>query len=285
MSEDGVKIDALIDSVRSGSTPDVATGATAMLNLIPYAGGAVASILGEFATNRRIQKICEVLAELNTGLERHKASAERYLSRDQIVELVYETLQAASVASDRTKVEALKAALVHSFVSPGSFDRKQFMLQMLRETTNVELAVLRALYDAPDPFIVGRGGPARTPENGSPKHTYLARGFWHTVGRTETGGSQSLLKYLTNLVHLDGPLVEASLRRLDGRGLSAAGANLERSDLKVVSWLPMPEEHIKKSAIASISFESGKNVPSPLEASKTKLGEEFLKVWAPALSA
>lgn len=280
MAERHEEINTLIESVVQRTPPGVATsGAVAMLNLIPYVGGAVASILSEFASNQRIEKICEVLSELNAGLRRHGLSAERYLSKDQVVELVYETLQAASVASDQGKVEALKRALVHAFVSPEPFDRKQLFLQILRETTNVELTLLRVLYEAPDPFIVGRGGPERTADNASPRHPNLPKGFWHTEGLAENKGGQSLLKYLAARAQLDTAIVEGALRRLDGRGLASAGPNLDRSEWKIVSWLPMPEEHIRDLQVASIGYEAGKDVRSPLEASRTKLGEEFLKVW------
>jgi hypothetical protein len=280
MTEEHEAIDTLIHRVVQRTTPGVATsGAAAMLNLIPYAGGAVATILSEFASQRRIEKVCEVLSELNAALRRHGLSAETHLSRDQVVELVYETLQAASFASDQGKVDALKGALVHAFVSPQPFDRKQLFLQILRETTNVELIMLRVLYEAPDPFVVGRGGPERTPDNASPRHPNIPRGFWHTEGRAENKGGQSLLKYLAARATLDSAIVEAALRRLDGRGLASAGPNLDRSDWKIVSWLPMPEEHIRNLQTASIGYEAGKEVRSPLEASRTKLGEEFLKVW------
>ena len=280
MLETGV--DRLIDRIRDSTREDLArSGAVGLVNLIPYAGSAIASVMGDFASFRRIEKICEVLSELNTQLQRRHLRPDAFLTRDQVVELVYETLQAAAVASTQSKIDALKAGLVQAFVSPGQFDRKQLFLQVLRETTDSELTILRVLYEAPDPFIVGRGGPDRTPENGSPKHPYLAKGFWHTEGRTESRGSQTLLKYLTARSAQDSALVEGALRRLDGRGLSSATANLERSDMKIVSWLPMPEEHIKSLGAASISYETGKEVRSPLEASRTKLGDEFLKQWHP----
>ncbi len=195
MAEEHEQVDALIESVVRRTTPGVATsGAVAMLNLIPYVGGAVASILGEFASHRRIEKICEVLSELNAALQRHGLSAERYLCKDQVVELVYETLQAAAVASDQEKVEALKGALVHAFLSPEPFDRKQLFLQILRETTNVELTLLRVLHEAPDPFVVGRGGPERTADNASPRHPNIPKGFWRVEGQAGNKGAQTLLR-------------------------------------------------------------------------------------------
>ena len=280
MTEEHEAISSLIQQVTSKTTSEVAkTGAQAMLNLIPYAGGAVATIVGEFATQRRVEKVCEVLSALNAGLRHHGLDAERHLTRDQVIELVYETLQAVSFASDHAKIEALKAALVHAFVSPEPFDQKQFFLHLLRETTNVELAMLRVLYEAPDPFVVGHGGPARTPANTSPKHPNVAIGFWHAEGAAENKGGQTLLTYLAPRAGLDVPFAQAALLRLDGRGLATAGPNLHRGDWKIVTWVPMPEEHITKLQVASIGYQVGKEVWSPLEASRTKLGEKFLKVW------
>ena len=78
-------------------------------------------------------------------------------------------------------------------MSPEPFDRKQLFLQILRETTNIEIRVMRVLYESPDPFIVGRGGPARTPENASSRHCNIPKGFWHTEGKSENKGGQVLL--------------------------------------------------------------------------------------------
>jgi len=281
MAEDHQSIDALIERIGQTGAADVATsGAVALLNLVPYAGGAVAAILSEFVSQKRIERICEVLAALNAALRQRGLAADTYLSRDQVVELVYETVEAASFASDQRKVDALKGGLVHAFVSSTSFDRKQLFLQILRETTAFELSVLRVLYECPDPFVVGRGGPERTLENASPKHPNIPIGFWHTEGTEANKGGQSLLKYLATCATQDAEMVEAALRRLDGRGLANAAPNLERSDWKVVSWLAMPKEHVKKLKAASISHEAGKQVRSPLEASRTRLGEQFVRSWS-----
>lgn len=280
MTTEQEAIDALITRVVRRTGGDVASaGAEAMLNLIPYAGGAVASIIGDFASQRRVEKVCEVLSALNDGLRRHGMDADRHLAREQVVELVYETLHAVSVASDQAKIEALKAALVKAFVSPDAFYRKQFFLQLLRETTSVELMMLHALYDAPDPYIVGRGGPERTADNTSPMHPHIPIGFWHTEGSGENRAGRSLVNYLAACAKLDVPIAQSALLRLDGRGLSTAGQNLTRSDWKIVSWLPMPEEHIRSLKVATIGYELGKEIWSPLEASRTKLGEEFLRAW------
>jgi hypothetical protein len=284
MTEEHESIDALIARmVRKTGADAASAGAEAMLNLIPYAGGAVASIVGEFASRRRVEKVCEVLSALNEGLRRHGLDADRHLAKDQVIELVYETLQAVSVASDQAKIEALKTALVNAFISPDAFYRKQFFLQLLRETTNVELMMLRALYDAPDPYVVGRGGPERTAANASPKHPHIPIGFWHTEGSGENTSGRRLVNYLAEYAKLDVPIAQSALLRLDGRGLATAGPNLDRSDWKIVSWLPMPEDHIKSLKVASIGHEVRKEFWSPLEASRTKLGEEFLKAWEPPI--
>lgn len=91
MAEDHQSIDALIERIGQTGAADVATsGAVALLNLVPYAGGAVAAILSEFVSQKRIERICEVLAALNAALRQRGLAADTYLSRDQVVELVYQ---------------------------------------------------------------------------------------------------------------------------------------------------------------------------------------------------
>jgi len=87
------------------------TGAVALVSLIPYAGGAIAAVIGKIATRRKFEKVCDVLSDLNSRLEANKVDPEQHLSKDQIIEVVHETLQTAAVTSDKRKLEALKRGL------------------------------------------------------------------------------------------------------------------------------------------------------------------------------
>lgn len=102
MTESAEDIRPLIAAIRTHTKGDKATtGTIALINVIPYAGGAVASIIGEIAVHRRFEKVCDVLSDLNAKLGEQGANPEQHLSKDQIVEVVHETLQTVTTASGR----------------------------------------------------------------------------------------------------------------------------------------------------------------------------------------
>lgn len=282
------EIGPLLERIRAKSLPDVAeAGAVSLLNLIPFAGGAVASVVGQFASQRRFERVCDVLASLHRTLEQAQANPERHLSKDQIVELVHETLQSAVTTSDEGKLTALKQALGRAFLSEESFDRKQLFLKVLRESTSLELVVLPLLYSVCDPFVVGHRPPGSQSNGEQPPQVgpaegfvHLTPGFWHAVGNRDSPGGETLLQYLAKQANLDAGVLEGVLRLLDAKGMANASPNLQRSDWKIVEWLPVPEKHLIGSRTASIVQEVRANIrPSPLEATRTAFGRAFLQFW------
>jgi len=282
------EIEPLLERIRAKALPDLAeAGAVSLLNLIPFAGGAVASVVGQFASQRRFERICDVLASLHSNLEEAQADPERHLSKDQIVELVHETLQSAVTTSDERKLTALKQALAQAFLSDEPFDRKQLFLKVLRESTSLELVVLPLLYAVRDPYVVGHRPPGDKTAEDQPLQVgpadgfvHLAPGFWHAIGNRENPGGQTLLQYLAQEADLDAGVLEGILRLLDAKGLANASPNLQRSDWKIVEWLPMPGKHLVGLTTASIVQKVRADIrPSPLEATRTAFGRAFLKFW------
>jgi hypothetical protein len=282
-SQTRTEIEPLISRIKERSLTDHATtGAVALLNVIPFAGGAVASIISDFANERRMQKVCDVLADLNTELEKHGSNPEKHLSKDQIVELVHETLSTASITSDERKTAALKRGLTYAFTSEDSFDRKQLFLHVLREATGLELGVMQVVYAASDPFIKHEGGPLPAPGispflNPVVLTNTISAGSWELSDNRENPGGKTLLSFLNDQTKLDEGLLEGALRQLDGKGLANAGPNLHRSDSKVYRWRSYS---VATTTIQTAQFGGSRPpVPSPLEASRTKFGEEFLKFY------
>jgi hypothetical protein len=72
--------EALITSIKTRSEgKEDASQAIHLIHLIPYAGGAIASIISENASRRRLEKACDVLSTLNAKLEQHGIDRERHL--------------------------------------------------------------------------------------------------------------------------------------------------------------------------------------------------------------
>src|SRR5258705_1889541 len=205
----------LISLIRTrGEAVEDAAGAITLIRLIPYAGGAIAGIISEKANQRRFERVCDVLSDLNARLESQQSDPEQHLSKDQIIEVVHETLQTASTASDEKKIQALKNGLGYAFLSDDSFDRKHLFLQILRGCTSMELLLLPELYGAADPYIVREGSPPTAPEIPSWQHPstltlnnlgistasaserYVPQGDWKAIGNRENCGKEPLLDFL-----------------------------------------------------------------------------------------
>lgn len=288
MPQDSDDITALIQEIKTLTVVDHAkSGTLALLNVIPFAGGAVASVIGEYSTHRKVEKVCDVLADLNSKLESHQIDPESHLSKDQIIEVVHETLQTAATASDERKIAALKNGLGYIFLVDDSFEHKQLLLQVLRNCTSLELAVLVALYDASDPYIVREGGPTQA-DPLMPKYAMLStisttspksEGEWREMGNRDQCGKPTLLKFLAEQIRFDEGATEGALRLLDGKGLARAGANLQRSDCKVLLWQPAPGGMygLGMTTIHSTSItDFGEVRDTPLKASRTDFGHKFL---------
>ncbi|HUT13277.1 MAG TPA: hypothetical protein VMW24_25165 [Sedimentisphaerales bacterium] len=284
MGKDSKEIKPLIEEIRSLTLSDkVKTGTLALFNLIPYAGGVIASVIGECASHRKREKICDVLSDLNARLEASKVDPRQHLSEDQIIELVHETLQTASVTSDKLKLDALKRGLGYAFTNEDTFECKQVFLQVLRTCTSLELVLLSAIYESTDPYIIREGQPAAEPAMGSYNRSFVStivsQGKWQPK-ENRNCDQPPLLKFLADRINSDEGATEGAARLLDGKGLTNCGPNLLRQDCIVLSWVPYSATTIFRSATATgtLTLTSSPEVqPSPLEASQTQFGQSFLR--------
>jgi hypothetical protein len=286
--------EALITTIRTRSEGEEdAAQAIHLIRLIPCAGGVIASIITENASRRRTEKVCDVLSDLNAKLEQHGTDPEQHLSKDQIIEVVHETLQTAATASDERKIEALKAGLGYAFLADDTFERKQLFLQTLRGCTSIELMTLPVLYDANDPYLVREGYENTTGSDwislGRTSLTdhlsfadspgFMPKGNWIPTANREECGQASLLAFLSSQIGVDEGATEGAVRLLDGKGLATAGPSLSRRDCKILQWRVSVDSYRMPSFTVSATgtVPSLKVKPSPLEASRTKFGEGFLR--------
>ena len=273
--EESTSLVPLIEEIRSRPVEGAAkTGSLALINLVPFAGGAVAAVIHDFATNRSFEKVCDVLAHLNSRLEAADADPEAHLSKDQIIEVVYETLQTATTASDQEKIEALKNGLGYAFLSPDPFERKQIYLQVLRPTTSLELRLLALVYDRADPHLVKLGGQSTgvgdlTTTAG---HLMATAGSWEPLESKTDCGRGTLLEELAEDVSVRKGDLEGAARLLDGKGLTTLGPNLDRSDCKVLKW----QQAGSSFAVVPNALLINQIHDTPLEASRTDFGKAFL---------
>lgn len=287
-----------------GEAAEDAAGAITLIRMIPCVGGAIAGIISEKASQRRFEKVCDVLSDLNERIEKRGSDPERYLSKDQIIEVVHETLQTASTASDEKKIQALKNGLGYAVLSDDSFDRKQLFLQILRGCTSMELLLLPVLYGGADPYIVREGSaPTTSPIPGwqelstltlnnlgfpanSASGGYVPQGDWKPFGNRENCGREPLLDFLSNSIGNDKAVTEGALRLLDSKGLSSAAPNFQRSDCKVLHWVDSNAGSLTLLSTHGIGVHSSgiinsfKPNPTPLEDSQLDFGRNFLRFYS-----
>lgn len=281
----------LISLIRTrGEEVEDAAGAITLIRLIPYAGGAIAGIISEKANQRRFEKVCDVLSDLNARLESRGSDPEQHLSKDQIIEVVHETLQTVATASDEKKIEALKNGLGYAFLSEDTFERKQLFLQVLRGCTSIELRILTALYEEADPYIV-RNGSQQTASSltdvgisGIPSEfgiqSEIPQGDWMAIGNKHACGADPLLKFLADKTGVDEGASEGAIRLLDGKGLTKAAPNLQRTDCKVLQWVEAKGGFSTRHVISATGVTPSVTIkPTPVEASKTEFGGQFLRFY------
>jgi hypothetical protein len=153
-------------------------------------------------------------------------------------------------------------------------------------------------YDAGDPFVVHeRDKPLLQPGmtlttvsaviTTIPNQVNSMSGVWVPIGNREECGEESLLTFLANRVEMDEGVTEGAVRLLDGKGLASASPNLKRRDCKVLKWEESSSGYVgyhspvTTSVNSTLTFNSSKVEPTPLEASRTKFGEDFLHFYRP----
>jgi hypothetical protein len=258
--------------------------------VIPYAGGPVASLLGEWASGRKIDKICDVLAHIHETLHDHKIDPTKHLTEDQVIEVVHDTLSEVSTSSDQKKINALKRGLGYAFTSDDPFERKQLYLKVLRELTSLEILMLSTLYGASDPYQLSFRDPSYSIPDYSKPATYhggvlkfakvAEDGAWRRARNFEKDEQPVLGDYLADKASINRQDADAALRRLDAQGLSSAGPNLDSRRAVWSEWVPRSPSLYSAIVPTTMTIGIGEKVlPSAMEASRTDFGREFIRYF------
>ena len=268
------EIERAIKQIKAVTVEDKVKSATiSLINLIPYAGGAIASLITDYASQQKTNKICEVLSDLNERLEAHHAEPEKHLSKDQVVELVHQTLAYAVLSSNEAKIQALKNGLAYSFIEVDRFEAKQVFLDTLKNCTALELAVMNAVYKSSDPYIIS-DEPTGTPS----QNVVVSSIAMNTIGgqwvaqENRSCNRPQLIEHLAHITQFDAFLIQGVAHMLDGKGLTSMVPNLAESYCKVVKWVNF------STAQVAFLYPTGEQVrPTPIEASQTDFGHNFVK--------
>lgn len=138
----------------------MSTAGKALLELVPYVGGSISSIIGDYQAERKHQRLVDLFESLKTDLDKFKDSLNKdFIGKDDFLDIFEET--ARKIVNERTveKRIAFKNILVNSSIRTGvDYDEVEEHLRLLERLRKEHLLLLKILAD---PLIFDK-------ENGSP---------------------------------------------------------------------------------------------------------------------
>jgi hypothetical protein len=146
---------AVPDEPRSDRALDVAA---VLASMVPWLGGPIGSVLSGVVTERRRQRIVEVLQELNAalrGLESHVA--RQYVQTEDFEDLLAETLERVARERSEAKRQVYKRFLVDAIRTPGGYDEQLDVLRILEQLQPDHLRIL-AVANQPPKEVGGISG-------------------------------------------------------------------------------------------------------------------------------
>jgi hypothetical protein len=287
--EDGTELSALIKQIESGELPAfLNSGVMGLLAAIPCAGGTLATVITDFETKRRTEKICDALSFLQHKVTETRTKIEDVLTADQVNELLHKTLREIALSSEQKHIEYLKNALANSFTTTGTpFQEKRFYMAIVEQLTGIEIVLLESFYAMGDPFIIDIRKPVKTAsfENTALRATVLPTIQSVTLPIFQSAMSnyeirfedkrdvEPLLKRLAQETGLSESIIPGIAGRLDGKGLCLLAPNLTSRRCKI---------RTERDYSATSVFTNAQETPSPddgtpVEKSRTKFGEDFLR--------
>lgn len=127
-------VEKLIGEIRQLAVPDISrTGTIALINLVPYAGGSIATVMAEFQSKTKVEKICDALALLDRKVKESGTKVEDILDQEQVVKLIHETIEKIALSSEEKHITYLKNALVSSFTNESiPYEQKKLYMSIVR---------------------------------------------------------------------------------------------------------------------------------------------------------
>jgi hypothetical protein len=131
----------------------------------PVLEGAVSNVLGGVATQRKIQRMEEVLKGVADDLAGVKSKlSEEYVKTEDFEDLLEETLRRAARERSEEKRRIYRDFIVSAIRHPGeTYDAQLELLQIVGQLSSDHIRVLRALLQQPSPEPQGlAGSPLQT---------------------------------------------------------------------------------------------------------------------------
>jgi hypothetical protein len=153
----------------------IETTAKALISFIPFAGGAVGSVLADVMAERKQQRLNDFLTQLKDDLEKNEEKVNKDLvAKDDFLDIF--ELTAKKVMEERNEVKRLayKNILVNGLIQTDTnFDDIEQCIRLVENTTENNIYLLKVLSD-PEGHNTSLGEPVKQP-NGNMSTTTLSR--------------------------------------------------------------------------------------------------------------
>lgn len=135
-----------------------------VLNAVPWLGGSIAGVLSGIGTDRKINRVNEVLIGLVEKLRDFESAASKeYVKTEEFEELLEQTLRQVAGERHDDKRRIYRDFLIGTIVSPGEpYDKQKRFLRTMEELQPDHLRVLKAMSQAPKPVDGLMGSPSAT---------------------------------------------------------------------------------------------------------------------------
>jgi hypothetical protein len=269
-----------------------------LLGIIPYAGGPLSTIFGNYLQNEKFKRLIVAVDHLAKKVAVNDHVLDQLLTESQVCELLEKHLLEIGITADETKQEYLKNSLVNGFTSVNEdFNTKEIFLSLLKNLTVIEILLLKEIYLLDDPFVdqkfpikLGAG----VHSSGGGLFSHGDTGFISSIKQvnaetsylpgetTYMKGGWTLEEHFDRKFGDKWSVLKGACYLLDGKGLSSVVKQLKSNVRKIVEMRPANEAN-------SIAFLGGAmrvgtsgllislEQASAIEGSRTSLGSQFIK--------
>lgn len=126
-------------------------------NLVPYVGGALASIVGDYTSSRKEERLNEFLQSFCSDMsEKQNLIVEEYIASDDFLDIFENILSDILKNRTETKRILLKNLLVNSCIIPETtYDRTEEFQYMINTLSSISLLILSVFYKLKDVAMDG----------------------------------------------------------------------------------------------------------------------------------
>jgi hypothetical protein len=255
----------------------VLVGMQSLLSAIPYAGGPLSCILSEYRSRRNAERVFDAMIELKKAIDGLSDKDRNILSKDEVVEIIHGTLEEISKTTNEEKLRYLRNSMIKAFTEKEVvYSQKQFFLSILRDLTLGEIELIREIYLCSDPFIQIIPLTTSNISKFSSYEAYIPTKY--EIRYEESAISQTLKKVLKQrLNHFSEGVLEGLIDSLDAKGLSRIRPNLEKNTVKIMTEVYYDPRIVSISTAENYMIYDKQPKETPIEASQTQFGKDFIK--------